>query len=44
MTGTGAKRKIYELTASRERVLAIYLQGPMAYVNTELSEIQSLPY
>jgi DNA-binding PadR family transcriptional regulator len=36
VVGTGAKRKIYELTASGERVLASYLQGPMAYVNTEL--------
>ncbi|WP_181037590.1 PadR family transcriptional regulator [Arthrobacter sp. ZGTC412] len=36
VAGTGAKRKIYELTASGERVLASYLQGPMAYVNTEL--------
>lgn len=36
VAGTGAKRKIYELTASGERVLASYLQGPMAYVNTKL--------
>ena len=36
VTGTGAKRKIYELTASGERVLASYLRGPMAYMNTEL--------
>lgn len=36
VAGTGAKRKIYELTASGERVLASYLQGPMAYVNSEL--------
>lgn len=35
-TGTGAERKIYELTASGERVLAGYLQGPMAYVTTRL--------
>ena len=36
VAGTGAKRKIYELTASGERVLASYLQGPMTYVNSEL--------
>lgn len=34
--GTGAKRKIYELTASGERVLAAYLQGPLAYVTSKL--------
>ncbi|WP_247826766.1 PadR family transcriptional regulator [Arthrobacter antioxidans] len=34
--GTGAKRKIYELTASGERVLAGYLRGPMAYMTTKL--------
>lgn len=34
--GTGAKRKIYALTASGERVLAAYLQGPLAYVNSKL--------
>lgn len=33
--GTGAKRKIYALTASGERVLAAYLQGPLAYVNSK---------
>jgi DNA-binding PadR family transcriptional regulator len=36
VAGTGAKRKIYELTASGERVLAGSLQGPMAYATTEL--------
>lgn len=36
VAGTGAKRKIYELTASGERVLAGYLRGPMAYMNTKL--------
>ncbi|WP_458781866.1 helix-turn-helix transcriptional regulator [Arthrobacter sp. D3-16] len=36
VAGTGAKRKIYELTASGERVLASYLQGPMAYVTNNL--------
>lgn len=36
VAGTGAKRKIYELTASGERVLAGYLHGPMAYMNTKL--------
>jgi DNA-binding PadR family transcriptional regulator len=34
--GTGAKRKIYELTASGERVLAACLHGPLAYVTTQL--------
>jgi DNA-binding PadR family transcriptional regulator len=34
--GTGAKRKIYELTDSGERVLAAYLNGPMAYTTTPL--------
>jgi DNA-binding PadR family transcriptional regulator len=34
--GTGAKRKIYQLTASGERVLAACLDGPMAYVTTRL--------
>ena len=33
VTGTGAKRKIYELTASGERVLAAYLDGPMTYLD-----------
>lgn len=36
VAGTGAKRKIYELTASGQRVLTSYLQGPMAYVTTKL--------
>jgi DNA-binding PadR family transcriptional regulator len=36
VAGTGAKRKIYELTDSGERVLAGYLQGPMAYATTKL--------
>jgi DNA-binding PadR family transcriptional regulator len=36
VAGTGAKRKVYELTASGERVLAGYLQGPMAYVTSRL--------
>ncbi|WP_181037506.1 PadR family transcriptional regulator [Arthrobacter sp. ZGTC412] len=36
VSGTGAKRKIYELTASGERVLAGYLHGPMAYMSTKL--------
>jgi DNA-binding PadR family transcriptional regulator len=36
VAGTGAKRKIYELTASGERVLVGYLQGPMAYASTKL--------
>jgi DNA-binding PadR family transcriptional regulator len=36
VAGTGAKRKIYELTASGERVLAGFLQGPMAYATTKL--------
>ncbi|MFF1252644.1 PadR family transcriptional regulator [Pseudarthrobacter sp. NPDC058329] len=35
VAGTGAKRKIYELTDSGERVLAGYLQGPMAYATTK---------
>lgn len=34
--GTGAKRKVYALTASGERVLAACLDGPMAYVTTPL--------
>jgi DNA-binding PadR family transcriptional regulator len=34
--GTGARRKVYELTQSGERVLAGYLDGPMAYVRTPL--------
>lgn len=36
VAGTGAKRKIYGLTASGERVLAGCLEGPMAYSTTEL--------
>jgi DNA-binding PadR family transcriptional regulator len=36
VAGTGAKRKIYELTASGERVLAGFLEGPMAYATTRL--------
>ncbi|MUK00903.1 hypothetical protein GM708_02530 [Vibrio cholerae] len=36
VAGTGAKRKIYELTASGERVLANYLRGPLAYMSTTL--------
>jgi len=36
VAGPGAKRKIYGLTASGERVLAGYLEGPMAYVSTRL--------
>ncbi|GAB3537062.1 hypothetical protein GCM10027403_19980 [Arthrobacter tecti] len=31
--GTGAKRKVYELTASGERILAAYLQTTMAYLD-----------
>lgn len=34
--GTGAKRKIYALTESGERVLAAYLDGPMSYLTTPL--------
>jgi DNA-binding PadR family transcriptional regulator len=36
VAGTGAKRKIYELTSSGERVLVGSLQGPMAYATTKL--------
>jgi DNA-binding PadR family transcriptional regulator len=32
--GTGARRKVYELTQSGERVLAAYLAGPLAYVDS----------
>lgn len=34
--GTGARRKSYALTGSGERVLAAYLDGPLAYVTTPL--------
>ncbi len=31
--GTGAKRKVYELTQSGERMLAALLRGPLSYVD-----------
>lgn len=34
--GTGARRKIYALTGSGERVLAACLAGPMSYITTPL--------
>ncbi|MBZ2197308.1 helix-turn-helix transcriptional regulator [Occultella gossypii] len=32
--GTGAKRKVYELTASGGRVLSAYLDGPLGYLSS----------